>query len=242
MPLEWSLKRAFLRMLIIALVSSALVGIYTFLFGDFGETQAKILMTTLSISYFSVTSLVCAAAFEKRAGSWLSIVGLVVSVIGFLVFMPGIWAERWDSDPIAKLMVILAIFALSFAQVCLLALVPLQQSIRWIFFATAIVIFALATLGSSMIVFELDDEWLLRFLGVLGILDGCGSLLIPVFSKLSGRVATASDDGRFDRIELTCPRCGHQEIYPVGILKCTECSLEIRVEVNLKSKGVPPKT
>lgn len=241
MSVEWSLKRAFLRMLVIALLSSAFVGSYTFLFGEIGETEAKILMTTLSISYFSVTSLACAVAFERRASTWLSVVGLVVSVIGFLIFMPGIWSEWWDSEAIAKSMVILSIFAFSFAQVCLLKLVPLQRSIRWIFFVTAIAIFALATLGSGMIIFEEDDEWLLRFLGVLGILDGCGSLLVPVLFKLSCGVAMASDDGQFDHIELTCPRCGHWGRYPVGILRCTECTLEIRVELTLKSKLVPPK-
>jgi hypothetical protein len=236
MVLEWSPKKAFLRMLIIALVSSALVGIDAFLFGDFGETEAKILMTTLSISYFSVTSLACAAAMEKRVYSWLAIVGLVVCLIGFVSFIPGIWAEWWGSEAIGKTMVIIAIFAFSFAQVCLLALVPLQGSIRWLFFATSSVIFTLATLGSGIIVFEVDDEWLLRLLGVLGILDGCGSLLIPVLFKLGSRAVTASDDGKFKYIELACPRCGHRATYPMGVFTCAECSLEMSVQVNAQSK------
>ncbi len=60
------LKQTLLRTLIGALILSALIGIYAFLFGDFGETEVKILLTTLTISYFSVTSLACAAAFEKK--------------------------------------------------------------------------------------------------------------------------------------------------------------------------------
>ncbi len=62
----WTLKQMILRMLIGALFLSALIGIYAFLFGDFCETEAKILLTTLSISYFSVTSLACATAFENK--------------------------------------------------------------------------------------------------------------------------------------------------------------------------------
>ncbi len=241
MPLEWSLKRAFLRTLVIALLSSALVGIYTFLFGEFGKTEAKILLTTLSISYFSVTSLACAATLESKSGRWPAMTGLVVSLLGFLLFMPGIWAEWWDSEAIAKSMVILSIFAFSLAQICLLTLVPLQRSVRWIFFATAIVILALATLGSGMIVFEEDDEWLLRAMGVLGILDGCGSLLIPVLFKLGGKAAAASDKSWLDHIELTCPRCGHRAAYPVGTLHCTQCSLAIKVEIDPKAKHLPSK-
>jgi len=227
-----SLKRAFLRTLVVALVGSALFGIYAFLFGDFGETEVKILLTTLSISYFSVTSLSCSVAMEKGKGSMLAPVGLAVGILGFLVFVPGIWAEWWDSEAFGKSMAILAIFAFSFAQVCLLALVPLQPSIRWAFWATAAAIFVLATFISGMIVFEADNEWFFRIAGVLGILDGCGSLLIPLLYKLSSKPSLEIGGGRsFDHIELACPRCGHRDKYPVGIIQCVECSLEISVEI-----------
>lgn len=234
MHLEWSLRRAVLRTLIIALVSSALVGIYTFLFGEFGRTEIKILMTTLSISYFSVTSLACAAAFERRAGTWLAVAGLVVSSLGFLVFVPGIWAEFWDSEVFAKSMAILAIFAFSLAQVCLLSLVPLERGLRWVFYAAALVIFGLACLISGMIIVEEDDEWLIRIVGVLGILDGCGSLLIPVLYKLRGRPVVPAGENRFDHIELICPRCGQRDTYAIGTLKCTGCSLPIHVDILAK--------
>jgi hypothetical protein len=225
------LKQALLRTVIVALVASALFGIYAFLFGDFGETEVKILLTTLSISYFSVTSLACAAAFEKRRGSTLAPVGLVVGILGFLVFIPGIWAEWWDSEILGKSMAILAIFAFSFAQGCLLTLVPFKQSIRWVFFATVVAIFALAILISGMIVFEADDEWFFRIAGVLGILDGCGSLLIPVLCRLSREPIEIESNGPLNRIELSCPRCGHRDKYAVGTIKCGGCSLEIKVEI-----------
>ena len=239
MALDWSLKRAFLRTLIIALVSSALVGIYTFLFGDFGETEAKILLTTLSISYFSVTSLACAAALERKADNILAAAGLIVSVIGFLVFMPGIWAEWWDTEAVAKTMVILAIFAFSIAQICLLGLVSL--SVRWVLYATTGAILALATLGSGMILIEGDDQWLLRLLGVLGILDGCGSLLIPVLAKLNSGTSVPIEGGQWKHVELTCPSCGHQDTYPIGTFHCAACPLEIRVEIHGKPNPLPPK-
>jgi hypothetical protein len=230
---KWRLKQAFLRTLIVALLASALIGIYALLFGDFGETEVKILFTTLSISYFSVTSLACAAAFEKRKGWVLAPIGLAVGVLGFLTFIPSIWAEWWDSEVLGKSMVILAIFSFSFAQICLLAIVPLTRPIRWVFVATAVTIFALAIYLSGMIVF---DEWFIRIAGVLGILDGCGSLLIPVLYKLGGKPVAFIEGGPFDRIELTCPRCGHRDTYSVGTIKCAGCSLEIRVEIAGESK------
>jgi len=227
-----SLKRAFLRTLMVTLVASALFGIYAFLFGDFGETEIKILLTTLSISYFSVTSLSCAVALEKGKGSILAPVGLAAGILGFLVFVPGIWAEWWDSEAFSKSMAILAIFAFSFAQGCLLALVPLKRSIHWAFWATVTAIFVLATFISGMIVFEADHEWFFRIAGVLGILDGCGSLLIPLLYKVSSKPPLEIGGSRsLDSIELACPRCAHRDKYAVGIIRCVECSLEIRVEI-----------
>ena len=228
---KWSLKQVFLRTLIVALVGSALIGIYAFLFGDFGETEVKILLTTLSISYFSIISLACAAAFEARRGGVLAPIGLVVGILGFVAYLPGIWAEWFESETYGKSMAILAIFGFSLAQSCLLALVPLQKPIRWVVFSTVGIIFALAILISGMIVFESDEEWLFRFVGVLGILDGCGAVLIPVLYKLGSRSDAIMPSESLDRIELFCPRCRHRETYPISTITCGKCSLEIRVEI-----------
>jgi hypothetical protein len=52
-----AMKRVLLNILVGALALTALVGIYVFLFRSFGKTEAKILLTTVTICYFSVTSL-----------------------------------------------------------------------------------------------------------------------------------------------------------------------------------------
>jgi hypothetical protein len=232
---NWSLKKRLLQTLIAALVTSALVGSYAFMFGDFGETEAKILLTTLSISYFSVTSLACAAVVERRKGGLfgaaLGTTGIAVSAVGFLLFVPGIWAELWDSDALAKTMIILAIFAFSIAQICLLILVPLKRSVLWVFYATAAVILGLATFASGMIIVDAGDEWVIRIAGVLGILDGCGSVVIPVLYKLGDRDGA---DRLADCIELICPRCGRQDVYRIGAIQCSKCRLEISIRITGK--------
>jgi hypothetical protein len=234
-----SLKQVFLRTFIATVVASAMIGIYVFLLGDFGELEVKILLTTLTISYFSVTSLACAAAFETNKGGRLAPAGIALSILGFLLFMPGIWVQDYEWEAYGKLMLILGIFAFSIAQVSLLALVPHARFQRWIFLAVATVILALASLICAMIVFELHAEWLQRVAGVLGILDGCGSLVIPVLSKLAGNSGKTPADGSLDRIELTCPRCGHRNEYAVGSIKCESCSLEIRIEVLGDAEIIP---
>ncbi len=241
---KWSLKQVFLRTLIVALAASALIGIYSFLFGQFGPREFKILVTTLSISYFSITSLACGAAFEAKKGGVLASIGFAVSILGFLVFVPGIWTDWTHNEVYGKLMWTLAIFAFSFAQICLLALVPLKQSARWLFFTTVAVIFALAIHLSGWMILEFrgNNEWLFRIAGVLGILDGCGSIFIPVVYKLGGKEVETTRVGPLDHIELSCPRCNHREVYSVGTIKCRNCSLEIRVDIPEESQDGSPSS
>jgi len=150
---KWSLKRASLCALIVALVAGALVGVYVLLLGDFGETEGKILLTALSVSYFSVTSVACAAAMEKKRGSLLARVGLAVSVLGFLVLIHGIWGNCWNSEAFGKSVVILTVLSFSFAQLCLLTLLPLTGTTRWALSATIVAVFAAAIFILGTIVF-----------------------------------------------------------------------------------------
>ena len=77
-------KRVFLIALIGAMVLSALVGIYIFLIGDFGDTENKILVTTLSMAVFSLLGLCSALAYDKRYFSLFSILGMGFSLLGFI--------------------------------------------------------------------------------------------------------------------------------------------------------------
>jgi hypothetical protein len=229
---SFPLKRIFLLTLIVTLCISALIGVYAFLFGQFGDMEIKILLTTLSISYFSIISLACAAAFEMRRGSILAPIGLIVSLLGIMLFLPGIWGECFDSEAYAKTMGIVAIAGFAFAHFCLLAIVPLETSKRWTFYATSAFIFALAIHLSSWIIFEFDnEEWHIRIAGILGILDGCGSLIVPILYKLSGGESSPPPSGRLDRIQLSCPRCGEPETYDVGTILCNKCGLKMNFQI-----------
>ena len=42
--------------------------------------------------------------------------GLILGVVGFLMFVPGIWAEWFDSESFCKVTITLGIFSFSFAQ------------------------------------------------------------------------------------------------------------------------------
>lgn len=227
-----SMKRIFLWTIIATLVLTALVGIFVFLFGRFGKTEAKILGTTLTICYFSITSLACSAAFEKRRYPLLFVPGLVLGIAGFLLFIPGIWAEWFEIEAVAKLMAIVGVLSFSFAQACLLSLATLERRLAWVFYVAVTFILTLAAIVSGMIVFEPHhEEWIVRVLGVVAILDGCFSLCVPILHRLGGKQVTEKAMEAYSQIELVCPRCGERGSYPLGDITCPKCSLGIRVQL-----------
>ena len=82
-----------------------------------------------------------------------------------------------------------------------------------------------------MLIWEIDDEWLFRGAGVLGILDGCASLTIPILYKLRGGPKPLAIERPYSRIELICPRCGHQGEFAIGAINCPQCALKMQVDV-----------
>jgi len=227
-----SMKRIFLRAIIATLAATGLVGIYVFLFGTFGKTEAKILGTTVTICYFCTTSLACSAVFEKHRYLALSLPGVALGILGLIFFIPSIWAEWFKVLAVGKVMGIVAVLSFSLAQACLLSLAPLQRRHAWVFYSAVGAILALATIISGIIIFEPNDEDLIvRVVGVVAILDGCFSLCVPIVHRLGGKQLSVKTPQLFRQIELVCPGCGEQRIFATGKTKCPQCSLSFRIEV-----------
>ena len=61
-----------------------------FLFGSFGKTESRILLTVAAISGYSLLGLAATTALGQKPG-WLGPVGLGVSAIGFVLAVTLIW-------------------------------------------------------------------------------------------------------------------------------------------------------
>jgi hypothetical protein len=231
-----SIKRLLLYTVIGGLVLAAMIGIYVLLFGTFGRREVKIILTTLGISYFSVTSLACAAAYERRRQAPLAVLGLAVSIAGLAFFLPGLWAEWLETAAFAKTTAILAVLSFSFAHICLLSFATLQRKLLWVHLLAVASIVALAGIISTMILYEKGDD-LVRWAGALAILDGCLSLCIPILHRLGPGLQLPLAAETYRQIELACPRCGRQATYPIGAIRCSRCSLEIDVHIRVPQRA-----
>lgn len=86
-----NLKKLFIISLIASLVISALIAIFVFLFGEFGQTEIRIIATTGFMGVFSLTGLFSAAAYDKEEYLRSSVIGIGFSVVGFLIAILGVW-------------------------------------------------------------------------------------------------------------------------------------------------------
>lgn len=188
MEQNFNLKKTFLISMIVSLSISALIGIFIFLFGDFGETEARMLLTTLTIGGYSLTGLYCSTLYEKKRAISLAFSGMAVSILGFLYTVLVIW-EIIDLDILDnfKPLLMFIILAFSLAHSCLLLLIKSEKPIiKNSLFATVGFI-GIVALMLILLVFEaIDDpeEFYFRLLGVFAILDVLGTIVVPILNKV----------------------------------------------------------
>ncbi len=189
-------KKYFLRTLVIALSIGAAIGIFIFLVGDFGETEARLLLTTLAIGSYSLTGL-CSAANQNRAGlKVFSITGMLISIIGFLVTLGAVW-ELVDLEDIWKTMVIFLILSVATAHASLLLLIrPKSKNITYSLIATMVFISLVALMLIKSIITEFDEsEFYFRLLGVFSILNVLGTIVTPILNRITDKKEDITSSG-----------------------------------------------
>jgi hypothetical protein len=181
-------KRIFLLALITALILSALVGIYIFLVGDFGELENKILATTVSLAVFSLLGLSSALVHDHNNLSSFSILGMSFSLFGFITSLEIIWQIIPFSKE-AELFMILTILSFSFAHISLLMLLKIKYPVvKYSLYSTIAFIVIVALMLAYVVIAHPDTEGIFfRLLGVFAILDVLGSIVTPLIHIIKER-------------------------------------------------------
>lgn len=179
-----SLKRGFLYALIGSTACSALLGMATVAFGDFGDLETRILLTTLTVSVASIGGLSCGAALESGRARVIPTAGVVLSILAAVLITFGIWAKV-NGEEFWKSAATCSVLAASCSHVSLLLLARLSSRFQWAVLAAQGASFAVAAVIIAMLWGDGGGEGIFRVLGVAAILDAAMTVLVPVLHRLS---------------------------------------------------------
>jgi hypothetical protein len=230
-----TMKKIALGTVIASVVISGLLGIIAILVGSWGDLQTRVVLTTVTITG-TCLFLLCAAALRERHGFLLlpGAGGLLASVAMVLALL-GIW-KVFDADLYWKWTAIFILFAAGTAHLCLLSLARLTGNYRWAQWAAFLAMYGLAFKVSPMILADNASDLDMRIVGVLAIVAGCLSILIPIFHRVcAARMEAQAGSGK-ERIH--CPFCATRMDYTAGIQRCASCGRSFALEVHLQSPPV----
>jgi hypothetical protein len=187
-----SLTRALAAAAVGALCLAALVAIGIFLFGRFGETEARLLGTAVAVAGYSLTGLAASTLLGRRP-TWLAPLGLGASGAGFVLMVALIWTAP-DDGLLPRVTMTVLVLAVVIAHAGLLlprrADPPAAGAVLRATLAAGAV---LAVMLIALFLFALEPgEFYFRLLGVAAVLDVLGTLLVPILRKVGSGVAGAS--------------------------------------------------
>jgi hypothetical protein len=188
-------RRVAIWTVIISLVITALIGIYTIVGGEFGETQSKVMLTTLAVAGFSILALCHLAVFGRdvKVFGWVGIgtSGVALGLAATLIWWN--WSDMMyqPSDlylNLTKSFAVSALVAVSLAHANLMLLLQ-NSSLRWIRTALSVALVFITIVPALVLPVILTDGtfppmsfqdvyW--RFFGVILILDALATIALPV--------------------------------------------------------------
>lgn len=178
------LKRTLLRIFIGFLIATACVAIVSVLTGEFGEFQAKVLVTTLTISAASICSMSSAAFIEVRRQRILGGFGIGLACAAALFVIGGVWAEASDVNYWRTSMTSI-VLAVAFAHGFLLCLPNLSPTHRWVFVVGPVLIGILVVQGLGLLWEIVDSELFIRSMIVNSILVVLVTLIVPILMRIN---------------------------------------------------------
>lgn len=103
----------------------------------------------------------------------------------------GMWADL-ESEWYWKSTASVSIVAVATVHICLLSIAKLTGNFRWVFFIACQVIFGLALLLCVVVMWEVENDRMYRFLAVISIVDAALTLVIPLLHRIGKTDANRS--------------------------------------------------
>jgi len=195
-------------LLIGSVAISAVVAIGVVLFGNFGNFEVRVMMTTLTVTVTSILGLACGAYLESRRGRAVPIAGIALSIAAALMTFLIIWNVYDRSETFIKATGSVTLLALCCSHLSLLSLARLDKRFAWSQMLAFVAVWLLATILLYLIWFEPagESDLIFRMIGILSIVIAAVTVMTPVFHKLSAKengvaAIDAEIEGMKSRIE-----------------------------------------
>ncbi|MCY4455739.1 MAG: zinc ribbon domain-containing protein [Chloroflexi bacterium] len=224
-----TLHRGALRVMLASVAASALMGCYAVLNEDFGETEGKLLLSTLSVFGTSMITLACGVAWERGRLGVVPPAGIVLGLIGLVFLLVVIWVEPdTDNDLIGRGLLTEITLALAATHASLVGLNGLGRRYAAVPVA-AYALNALLTATSILWIWwePIWDDAFGRWYGTLIVLLIAATISIPVLRRLEG---SAVDSPPVETAARFCPNCG-AGLDPEGASTCAACGAAFQVRV-----------
>lgn len=224
-----TLHRAALRVMLASVAVSALMGCYAVLSEDFGKTEQRLLLSTLSVFGTSMITLACGVAWERGRLGVVPPLGIALGLLGLALLLGVIWIEpSTDSDLLWRGLMTEITLALAATHASLVSIFGLRSRYR----AVPLVTYALNALLTAATILGIwrEDVWddaFGRTYGALGVLVIAATIAIPVLRRLDG---PALDAGHSEALARFCPNCG-AELDPPGERACEACGATFDVRL-----------
>jgi hypothetical protein len=178
-------KRAALIGIAGALTATALLAIGILLFGDFGETEGRILATTALLAGYGLIALPAAFLLDRARYPALAFALLGLATAGFALSVTLVWFEAAPAA-VGKATLTAAVFGVALAQTAALAARRREHEstvVRRLFSASVGLALVVATMAAVAAWAEIEDnEAYFRSLGALAVLDVLVVALQPILA------------------------------------------------------------
>jgi hypothetical protein len=171
------LRRVVSTAVIVCFSFAALMGIVALLSGGaFGEGEVRVLLTTTIVGTESIAVL-CYLSVARNRLAAVGAVGGLTSLVPFGLALAFTWGVT-DADGVWKTFGVGLTLAASLAQACLLIALDARRETGAALPATLVAIAVVAAMVSWLILGEAGSDGYGRALGVVGILDVLGTVVV----------------------------------------------------------------
>jgi hypothetical protein len=186
------MKRPLLYLLVCSVAISAILGIAIVLQDQWGWLEIRVMLTTATLAVASLCGLACDLSKTPRGPNLLPSAGLGLTFLATAMVLMAIWLEL-QSETFWKLTAITSIFSVATTHVCLLLIAQLARRFQWVLLLAMQLIYGLAALLGTMILWEIADETMAKIVAVIAIVNVALTIVIPLLHRISKTDARTSD-------------------------------------------------